>query len=166
MKTDYIYWATFVKYLKDNFKLTDDITNNAKVIKETQYLWREASKRHLRNVKAKDMAEVWCDFDKKYYGDYRTWYEDFVEYVEYASDRMTVNRWLYAQMAINTAVDSVYERWLKDNRDKSWYLEIENGWSDNIKYSTKLEEDCANEFKNTIKPLIIQNQEKENQNQK
>ena len=63
MKTDYIYWNTFYEYLINNFKLSGDLTHDAKVIKETQYLWQEAIKRYLKNVKLKDLVTVWCDIE-------------------------------------------------------------------------------------------------------
>ena len=40
------------------------------------------------------------------------------------------------------------------NNWKTWTDKIENGWSDTQLYTTKLQEDCANEFKMVIKPLI------------
>ena len=40
-------------------------------------------------------------------------------------------------------------------------IEIENGWSETQSCTTKLQEDCANEFKTIIKPLIIENQKSE-----
>ena len=40
------------------------------------------------------------------------------------------------------------------NNWKTWTDKIENGWSDTQSCTTKLQEDCANEFKMVIKPLI------------
>ena len=78
MKTDYIYWNTFYEYLINNFKLNGDLTHDAKVIKETQYLWKEASKRYMKNIKPKDLAKMYCNFNKNEWYNYIDSYSDFI----------------------------------------------------------------------------------------
>lgn len=154
MKTDFIYWNTFYEYLINNFKLNGDLTHDAKVIKETQYLWREASKRYLKNVKPKDLKDMWCNIEDLNNITYKDSYNEFIDYLYYATDRMNINRWLHLQMNINRAKDLIYKAWIGQHCWSDWTKEIENGWSDDIQYTTKLQEDCANEFKMVIKPLI------------
>ena len=154
MKTDFIYWNTFYEYLINNFKLNGDLTNDAKVIKETQYLWQEASKRYLKNVKPKDLKDMWCNIEDLNNITYKDSYNEFIDYLYYATDRMSINRWLYLQMCINRASDFVYDAWTKQYDWSDCIDKIENGWSDTKSYTTKLQEDCANEFKTVIKPLI------------
>ena len=160
MKTDYIYWNTFYEYLINNFKLNGDLTHDAKVIKETQYLWQEASKRYMKNIKPKDLAKMYCNFNKNEWYNYKDFYSDFISYLSYASDRMVSNRWLYLQMCINYLSDLIYKEWIMQNNWKTWTDKIENGWSE-TQSCTQLQEDCANEFKTIIKPLIIENQKSE-----
>ena len=165
MKTDFTYWYTFHKYLTNNFKLNGDLTNDAKVIKETEYLWREASKRYLKNVKSKNFVSVWCDiecFNNNV--TYEVFYNRFMYLLYYATDRMNINRWLHLQMNINRAKDLIYKAWTGQHYWHDWTKEIENGWSDIQSCITKLQEDCANEFKTVIKPLI--KSERKNENQK
>ena len=169
MKTDFIYWNTFYEYLINNFKLNGDLTHDAKVIIKAKYLWREASKRYLKNVKSKNFVSVWCDiecFNNNV--TYEVFYNRFMYLLYYATDRMNINRWLHLQMNINSAKDLIYEAWTGQYYWHDWTKEIENGWSDTKSCTTKLQEDCANEFKTIIKPLIIENQKirKENENQK
>ena len=38
---------------------------------------------------------------------------EFVEYLNYASDRMNLNRWIYLQLCIGKAADLVYSRYCK-----------------------------------------------------
>lgn len=154
MKIDFIYWNTFYEYLINNFKLNGDLTNDAKVIKETQYLWQEASKRYLKNVKPKDLKDMWCNIEDLNNITYKDSYNKFIDYLYYATDRMSINHWLYLQMCINRTNDLVYDLWEKEYNWCDWTKEIENGWSDTQLYTTKLQEDCANEFKTVIKPLI------------
>ena len=162
MKTGYIYWNAFYEYLINNFKLNGDLTNDAKVIKETQYLWQEASKRYLKNVKAKDFVSVWCDIECLNNNvTYEDFYNRFMDSLYYATDRMNINRWLCLQMNINRAKDLIYEAWTGQHYWHDWTKEIESGWSDTQSCTTKLQEDCANEFKTIIKPLIVKNQELE-----
>lgn len=153
MKTDFIYWNTFYEYLINNFKLNGDLTNDAKVIEKTQYLWQEASKRYLKNVKAKDFVSVWCDIECLNNNvTYEDFYNKFMDSLYYATDRMNVNRWLCLQMSIDRAKDLIYEVWTGQHYWNDWKKEIESGWSQS--FATKLQEDCANEFKTVIKPLI------------
>ena len=154
MKIDFIYWNTFYEYLINNFKLNGDLTHDAKVIKETQYLWREASKRYLKNVKPKDLKDMWCNIEDLNNITYKDSYNEFIDYLYYATDRMSINRWLYLQIYINRTNDLVHDLWEKEYNWYDWTKEIENGWSDTQSCTTKLQEDCANEFKMVIKPLI------------
>ena len=154
MKIDFIYWNTFYEYLINNFKLNGDLTNDAKVIKETEYLWREASKRYLKNVKPKDLKDMWCNIEDLNNITYKDSYNEFIDYLYYATDSMNTNRWLYLQMNINRAKDLIYKAWTEQYNWSEWTDKIENGWSDTQLYTTKLQEDCANEFKTVIKPLI------------
>lgn len=154
MKTDYIYWNTFYEYLNNNFKLNGDLTNDAKVIKKTQYLWQEASKRYLKNVKPKDLKDMWCNIEDLNNITYKDSYNKFIDYLYYATDRMNINRWLLLQMSINRAKDLIYKAWTEQYNWSEWTDKIENGWSDTQSCTTKLQEDCANEFKTVIKPLI------------
>lgn len=155
MKTDYIYWNTFYEYLINNFKLNGDLTNDAKVIRETEYLWREASKRYLKNVKSENFVSVWCDVEcLNNKVTYKDSYNKFIDYLYYAIDRMNTNRWLYLQMCINRTNDLIYKAWTEQYNWSEWTDKIENGWSDTQSCTTKLQEDCANEFKTVIKPLI------------
>ena len=160
MKIDFIYWNTFYEYLINNFKLNGDLTHDAKVIKETQYLWREASKRYLKNVKPKDLKDMWCNIEDLNNITYKDSYNEFIDYLYYATDRMSINRWLYLQMCINYLSDLIYKEWIMQNNWKTWTDKIENGWSE-TQSCTQLQEDCANEFKTIIKPLIIENQKSE-----
>lgn len=155
MKTDFIYWNTLYEYLINNFKLNGNLTNDAKVIKETEYLWREGSKRYLKNVKPKNFVSVWCDIECLNNNvTYEDFYNRFMDSLYYATDRMNINRWLLLQMNINRAKDLIYEAWTGQHCWSDWTKEIENGWSDTQSCITKLQEDCANEFKTIIKPLI------------
>lgn len=156
MKTDYIYWNTFYEYLKQScFELNGDLTRDAKVINETLLLWRNASKEFLKKCDSIDLSNLWCDFDKNMYGNsYKRFYIEFMDYLYYATDRMNINRWLYLQMCINRAKDLIYKAWTGQHCRRDWTKEIENGWSDTQSCTTKLQEDCANEFKTVIKPLI------------
>ena len=154
MKIDFIYWNTFYEYLINNFKLNGDLTNDAKVIEETRCLWREVSKRYLKNVKPKDLKDMWCNIEDLNNITYKDSYNEFIDYLYYATDRMNVNRWLCLQMNINRAKDLIYEAWTGQHYWHDWTKEIENGWSDTQSCTTKLQEDCANEFKTVIKPLI------------
>lgn len=166
MKTDFIYWNTFYEYLINNFKLNGDLTHDAKVIKETQYLWREASKRYLKNVKPKDLKDIWYNIEDLNNITYKNSYNKFIDYLYYATDRMNINRWLCLQMTINYIVDLIYNEWIDQFNYKNWTQTIENGCTK--KGITQLQEDCVNEFKTVIKPLIIENQKirKENENRK
>ena len=157
MKIDFIYWNTFYEYLINNFKLNGDLTHDAKVIKETQYLWREASKRYLKNVKPKDLKDMWCNIEDLNNITYKDSYNEFIDYLYYATDRMNPNRWLYLQMCINRASDLVYESWVNKYHLNDWIHKVKGGWGD-YGCITKLEEDCAKEFETIIKPLIIKNQ--------
>ena len=155
MKTDFIYWNTFYEYLINNFKLNGDLTHDAKVIIKAKYLWREASKRYLKNVKSKNFVSVWCDIECLNNNvTYEVFYNRFMYLLYYATDRMNTNRWLLLQMSINRAKDLIYEEWTGQHYWDDWTKEIENGWSDIQSCITKLQEDCANEFKTVIKPLI------------
>lgn len=155
MKTDFIYWNTFYEYLINNFKLNGDLTHDAKVIIKAEYLWREASKRYLKNIKSENFVSVWCDVEcLNNKVTYKDSYNKFIDYLFYATDSMNINRWLYLQMCINRTNGLVYDLWKKEYNWHDWIKEIENGWSDTQLYTTKLQEDCANEFKTVIKPLI------------
>ena len=162
MKTDYIYWNTFYEYLNNNFKLSGDLTHDAKVIKKTQYLWQEVSKRFLKKVKPRNLAEMWCEYNFSKFTYYEL-YQGFLNYLSYASDRMNINRWLYLQLSINKLADYIYQLWTNENNFAEWTEKIENGWNELFPYS-KLQFDCSKEFKTAIKPLIVENQEKENEN--
>lgn len=167
MKTDYIYWNTFCEYLvNNNFSLNGDLTHDAKVIKETQYLWREASKRYLKNMKPNYLVEMYCHVKEKECDNYEKYYKQFISYLYYSTDRMNINRWLCLQMTINYIADLIYNEWIDQFNYKNWTQTIENGWTK--KGITQLQEDCVNEFKTVIKPLIIENQKirKENENRK
>ena len=155
MKTDFIYWNTFYEYLNNNFKLNGDLINDAKVIIKAEYLWGEASKRYLKNIKSENFVSVWCDVEcLNNKVTYKDSYNKFIDYLYYATDRMNINRWLYLQICINRTNDLVYDLWEKEYNWYDWTKEIENGWSDTQSCTTKLQEDCANEFKTVIKPLI------------
>lgn len=155
MKIDFIYWNTFYEYLINNFKLNGDLTNDAKIIRKTEYLWKEASKRYLKNIKSENFVSVWCDIE--YLNNnvtYEDFYNRFMDFLYYSTDRMNINRWLQLQMNINRAKDLIYKAWTGQHFWRDWIKEIENGWSDTQSCTTKLQEDCANEFKMVIKPLI------------
>ena len=162
MKTDFIYWNTFYEYLINNFKLNGDLTNDAKVIEETRCLWREVSKKYLKKVKAKNLVNMW--YDIKIFSNYSAYddlYNIFIDYLFSSSDRMNINHWLLLQMCINRSNDLVYDAWTEQYNWSEWTDKIENGWSETKSCTTKLQEDCANEFKTIIKPLIIENQKSE-----
>lgn len=155
MKTDFIYWNTFYEYLINNFKLNGDLTNDAKVIIKAEYLWGEASKRYLKNIKSENFVSVWCDVEcLNNKVTYKDSYNKFIDYLYYATDSMNINRWLYLQMCINRSNDLIYKAWTEQYNWSEWTDKIENGWFDTQLYTTKLQEDCANEFKTVIKPLI------------
>ena len=111
---------------------------------------------------------MWCNIEDLNNITYKDSYNEFIDCLYYATDRMSINRWLYLQIYINRTNDLVYDLWEKEYYWHDWTKEIENGWSDTKSCTTKLQEDCANEFKTIIKPLIIENQKirKENENQK
>ena len=98
------FWMVF-KNECDKAVLTDNDFENAKAIKKIQLLFERMSEIFLVEFNCKDLSKMYTDFNQRDVGET---FEEFKNYVYYASDRMNINRWLHAKMLINMAFDFAY----------------------------------------------------------
>ncbi len=165
-KIDFDYWNTLYEYLikDDTFKLNRDIVHDAKVIVRVKELWKCASKKYLKNISTESIANVWCNVDKVAEStDYYISYNAFIDYLFYATDRMSPNRWLSLQLFIARASDMVYIDYCDRHTWTEWGNDVCGGHGKHLMH--KIEENCEKEWKEKILPLIKQKQlEKENEN--
>ena len=60
----------------------------------------------LKGEDTADIASMWCDLtDVKEVKSVKDAYETAYAYLEYAVDRMCLNRWLYIRLLLNTAIE-------------------------------------------------------------
>lgn len=164
VKVDFDYWNTLQKYFeKEEFKLNGDIVHDARIIKRVQYIWQHASKKYLKSIDTKLFAQIWMDLDEFIdMKSYQEGYDTFMSYLFYCTDRMNPNRWLTLQMYINKVSDLIYKDYCHKYDVSHWSSEVCDGWCyGDYNYDYKLEKDCAIEWKETILPLIKDNQVKE-----
>ena len=165
VEVNFDYWNTLYEYLnKDEFKLSGDIRHDAKIIERVKFLWQNASKEYLKNIDTDSLSQVWCDIDKiiENLSAKNTYNDVFVSYLFYATDRMSLNRWLFLQMCINRASDFIYNDYCKKYKAENWANEICNGYYEGSEeYFYNIEQDCEIEWKEQILPLIKQAQRNE-----
>lgn len=164
VKVDFDYWNTLQKYFeKDEFQLNGDTVHDARIIKRVQYIWQHASKKYLKNIDTKSFAKIWMDMNEFIeMKSYQESYDNFMYYLFYCTDRMSLNRWLSLQMSINRVSDLIYEDYCKKYDVSHWSNEVCDGWCyGDYNYTYKLEKDCAIEWKEVILPLIKDNQVEE-----
>ena len=161
MKTGYIYWNTICDYFyKDEFNLSNYVVKDAKTINHIKYLWKCASKKYLKNQDIDDMVEMWANLDSLRQETYQECYDEFRDYLMYATDRMEINRWLYLQLLINKTYDLAYDEYCKEHDWRNWTDKIQGGFTDNsLVYGYDLI--YQKEWIGTILPLIKQAQRNE-----
>lgn len=163
VKVNFDYWKTLQKYFeKEEFQLNGDIVHDARIIKRVQYIWQHASKKYLKSIDTKSFVQIWINLDSFIeIKSYQKGYDTFMSYLFYCTDRMNPNRWLFLQMCINKASDLIYKDYYDKYDASHWSDEVCDGYCEDCNYMYKLEKDCAIEWKETILPLIKDNQVKE-----
>ena len=157
MVIDYEYWSTLLGYLEKE-KLNSDIIHDAKIINRTLYLWQNASFDYLKITNTKDLVEMWCNIEEiNTRSSYISSYSEFIGYLFYAEDRMNPNRWLYLQMCINRASDLVYKEYCKNFDWNNWEKDVCDGFYEGKGYFYNIEKNCAKEWEDVVKKLIIKN---------
>ena len=133
MELGYEYWNVLYGLLKKKEELNGEIKHDARIIKHAQFLWKSASEKYINELDKKDLMDLWCDIDSLSRNqNYKALYREFVEYLNYASDRMNLNRWIYLQLCIGKAADLVYSRYCKLYDWEDWSYEICNGFYEEI----------------------------------
>lgn len=161
MIIDFEYWSTLLGCLEKN-KLNGDIIHDAKIINHTLYLWQNASFDYLKISNTRDLTEMWCNIEeinKRF--SYIECYNEFIEYLFYAEDRMNINRWLYLQMCINRTADLVYKEYCKNFGWDNWNKDVCDGFYEGGRYLYNIEKRCAKEWEEIIKSMTIKNQKGE-----
>ena len=152
MELGYEYWNVLYEYLKEKEELNGEIKHDARIIKHAQFLWKSASEKYINELDKKDLMDLWCDIDSLSRNqNYKALYREFVEYLNYASDRMNLNRWIYLQLCIGKAADLVYSRYCKLYDWEDWSYEICNGFYEGRGYFYNSERDCGKEWETLIK---------------
>lgn len=161
MKTGYMYWNTICNYFcNDEFNLSNEIIEDAKTINHIKYLWRCASKEYLKNQNIDDMTEMWANLNSLQQQTYQECYDEFRDYLMYATDRMGINRWLHLQLLINKAYDLVYDEYCKEYDWRNWIDEIQGGFTDKS-FVHGYDLIYQKEWEEQILPLIKQAQRNE-----
>ena len=152
-KVGFDYWNTLVKHINtEEFKLNGEILHDARTIKKIQYLWKSASERYVKNLDKEDFIDLWCDIDSLSKNQcYETLCKEFIGYLYYASDRMTINRWTYLQLCINKAADLVYLQYCETYDWKEWSNKICDGYNYGLReWNSNLYLQCRKEWKQLI----------------
>jgi hypothetical protein len=117
MKIGYEQWNAFVdKYegvylngtIKDVYILHD-------IRKEFQQLSIEYWKNCMKEKTcAESLSKIWCEFRDmvKKNNTYQEYYDYFIQRMNYSSDRMHVNRWLHANLALQEAFNIAYSQYI------------------------------------------------------
>jgi len=107
----YEQWEEFINSL-ENFKLNDDL-NDYYILKEVECLWKLMSEKYFLsyNDLPNRLTDIWCetkDLDK--FENYLKMYNSFLNYLDYCSDRMNVNRWLRCQLLLQNCTQECYSK--------------------------------------------------------
>ena len=117
-------------------------------------------KKYLKNQDIDDMVEMWANLDSLRQETYQECYDEFRDYLMYATDRMGINRWLYLQLLINKTYDLAYDEYCKKHDWRNWTDKIQGGFTDkNLVHGYDLI--YQKEWIGTILPLIKQAQRNE-----
>ena len=157
---DFNYWYTLYEYL-DKYSFNGDIIYDAKIIAKTKCFWNIASNDFLKEINIEDLAEISC-LKVQSFASYVDGYNEFLADLVYSSDRMCADRWLRLQNRIYLCYEMIYEEYKKNYNWITWWDRVLGGYVDKpycIKY--KINKECKDEWENTIKPLIIENQKGE-----
>lgn len=89
-------------------KISDDLTYEK--LSKVKRGWDKLTMKYFNWMTVDDLCNIWTLLDNEM-GDNeaRAYFESFVSYLEYASDRMNPNRWLRCQLLLGNALDKLYE---------------------------------------------------------
>ena len=114
----------------------------------------------VKNQDIDDMVEMWANLDSVRQETYQEYYDEFRDYLMYATDRMEINRWLYLQLLINKTYDLAYDEYRKEYDWRNWTDEIQGGFT-NKSLVHGYDLIYQKEWIETILPLIKQAQRNE-----
>ncbi len=97
------YWYNLAcNYEHADFSDSDTRNKFRKEFERLSIIWFNKSFENYKDF-AKDLSEMWCGLmnDREWPEDIEDAYKQARDYLEYASDRMYINRWLYIRLLLN-----------------------------------------------------------------
>ena len=78
-----------------------------KKLVKIQEKWNKLTIKYLKDIKSETLTTMWTLLDDELC-DNKNYFNNFVAYLNYYSDRMNLNRWCRLQLLLGNAVDELY----------------------------------------------------------